>query len=315
MSGTASRHSNYERRIQFGNLPRLQTRKNRPTLTTTHNFELQGVIYLRPSLSSLDVRVNAYNLFCSALALISHNQHTIAFVGTPTAQLTQPALFRFLNSQAVASSPTHACAPHHPHMHVHLITHACACSSCFSLCLNSPRSGRARATALCLTRSSFPWPPFQLHILSFAPVLEDCHRITTCTTSLNRFSIFCRFCLSLRGLSHAPHRTLSHLPHFEAFSLPPPAPSQSATQMPSLTNASGNLLPAAAVLHFTGSPKPWNVYVPPTADHFDDSDAEAWSLVQGAAVGGHWAMNVVSWVFRFVLVRGSKCATKTLHYA
>ena len=121
MPGTASRHSNYERRIQFGNLPRLQTRKNRPTLTTTHNFELQGVIYLRPSLSSLDVRVNAYNLFCSALALISHNQHTIAFVGTPTAQLTQPALFRFLNSQAVASSPTHACAPHHPRMRLQLL--------------------------------------------------------------------------------------------------------------------------------------------------------------------------------------------------
>ncbi len=184
---TASCHSNYERRIQFGNLPRLQTRKNRPTLTTTHNFELQGVMYLRPSLSSLDVRVNTYNLFCSAPALISHNQHTIVFVGTPTAQLTQPALFRFLNYQAVASSPTHACAHHHPRMHVRIITHACACSSCYLICLNSPRSGRARATALCLTRSSFPRPHFQLHVLSFAPVLEDCHRITTCTKFLNRF--------------------------------------------------------------------------------------------------------------------------------
>lgn len=194
------------------------------------------------------------------------------------------------------------------------MTKSRVCSSCYSLYLNTPRSGRARATALCLTRSSFPWPPFRPQIVSFALILEDYHRITTCTTSLNQFLMLCCFRQLLCEWSHTLYRTLSHLPHFESFSLPPFCPLHSSTQMqlptdasgspPSLTNSSGNLLPAVAVLHFTGSPKPWSVYVPPTADHFDDSDAESWSLVQGAAVG-NWAMNKVSWGCRRVALRKS----------
>jgi hypothetical protein len=57
-------------------------------------------------------------------------------------------------------------------------------------------------------------------------------------------------------------------------------------------NRVGNLLPLTAVIHFTGTPKPWSVVLPPNADLADDSDAEAWGLAQGAALG-NWAMHTV----------------------
>jgi hypothetical protein len=57
-------------------------------------------------------------------------------------------------------------------------------------------------------------------------------------------------------------------------------------------NRIGDLLSMTAVIHFTGTPKPWNVVLPPNADLADDSDAEAWGLVQGAALG-NWAMHKV----------------------
>ena len=263
-------------------------------------------MYLRPSLSSLDVRANTYSLFCSALALISHNQHTIVFVGTPTAQLTQPALFRFLNSQAVTSSPTHTCAPHHPRMRLQRLLLALPQFA-------EERSSQGHRTLfdqefLSMAAFSTAHPVFRPRFRGLPPH----HHMYDVSQSI--FNVVPLLPVAAWIIPRSSQNPLSFAA-LRGFQSPPPAPSQSATQMPSLTNASGNLLPAAAVLHFTGSPKPWNVYVPPTADHFDDSDAEAWSLVQGAAVGGHWAMNVVSWGFRFVLVRGSKRATKTLHYA
>jgi len=53
------------------------------------------------------------------------------------------------------------------------------------------------------------------------------------------------------------------------------------------------LLPFTAVLHFTGTPKPWDVVLPPLADYADDSDAGAWGLVEGVEQG-QWSMGTVS---------------------